>query len=167
MCHFIFLDNHTLIDLQWSSILKVFIFNTVSDLDSGHPLTDQYGPALCSVLIWSLIGFRTFRKAGWACFAMWNSLAFLYFFRPARRTGVLFWSLIYVLRQSPLRGTRPGFLPWLSLSQHLTTRLSSNDDDYDGFYDEKYDDWDDDYNEVNCDDDGLAMALISISTSDH
>ena len=61
-----------------------------------------------------------------------------------------------MLRQSPLRGTWPGFLPWLSLSQHLTTRLSSNDDDYDGFYHENHDDYDDD----NYDDVVLAMAIV-------
>ena len=53
------------------------------------------------------------------------------------------------------RGTWPGFLPWLSLSQHLTTRVSSNDDDYDD-YDENHDDYDDD----NYDDVVLAMAIV-------
>ena len=58
-------------------------------------------------------------------------------------SGLLFWSLIYVLRQSALRGTWPGFLPWLSLSQHLTTRLScteAQNDDYDDYDDDDHDD---------------------------
>ena len=161
MCHFIFLDNHTLIDLQWSSILKVFIFNTVSDLDSGHPLTDQYGPALCSVLIWNLIRFWAFRKAGWACFAMWNSLAFWYFFRLVCYFGA--WFMCCVSRpweepgQASCRGYRYlNIWPPLDSAQMMMIMMFL---------------WwlwwwlwcfyDDDYN-----DDVLAMA-INISISDH
>ena len=75
---------------------------------------------LCMLLLSSWILYQT-----WTC------------------SGLLFWSLIYVLRQSALRGTWPGFLPWLSLSQHLTTRLScteAQDDDYDDYDDDDHDD---------------------------
>ena len=57
----------------------------------------------------------------------WHMTFIWYIFRNIylmyKKESLLFWSLIYVLRQPPpLRATRPGFLPWLSLSRHLTTR---------------------------------------------
>ena len=67
-----------------------------------------------------------------------------------------------MLRQSALRGTWPGFLPWLSLSQHLTTRLScteAQDDDDD-------DDDDDDHNDYDLDDDRDDAMAISILLSE-
>ena len=72
---------------------------------------------LCMLLLSSWILYQT-----WTC------------------SGLLFWSLIYVLRQSALRGTWPGFLPWLSLSQHLTTRLSCTEAQNDDYDDDDHDD---------------------------
>ena len=72
-------------------------------------------------------------------------------------SGLLFWSLIYVLRQSALRRTWPGFLPWLSLSQHLTTRLSCT---------EAQDDDDDDHNDYDLDDERDDAMAISILLSE-